>query len=227
MNKVLFYMSIVGFIISCNTKTSEKIQKNSKESFTINGRFIGLENQDAYLFVVKDTLLSLLDSTSIVDNKFYFTGNISHPHKAIIQLKSHSSAFPFILANESTEIILNEFKINESIISNSPINDELAKIKKQSSAIYQKIDYLFPQLQKARMENDFIALDKINIKIDSIEAENKAFIISYIKENLNNELSGLLLNDLWQSAEKDSVQFQNLAKKLAPEIQKTLNFPIN
>lgn len=220
-------MIFVGFIISCNTKTSEKILKNPKENFTINGSFIGLENQDAYLFVVKDTLLSLLDSASITDNKFHFTGNISHPHKAMIQLKNHSSAFPFILAKESIEITLNEIKINESIISNSPINDELAKIKKQSSAIYQKIDYLFPQLQKARMENDFKALDEINIKIDAIEAENKAFIINYIKRNHNNELSGLLLNDLWQSAEKDSIQFQKLAKNLSPEIQKSLNFPIN
>lgn len=227
MQKVLIYAILIGFIISCNTKPSENIQSKSKESFTISGNFIGNNNQDAFLYVVKDTALSLLDSASIIDSKFHFTGNISHPHKAIIQLKNHSSAFPFILTKESVKITLYELKINESIISNSPLNDELAKVKKQSSAIYQKIDYLFPQLQKARMENDFKTLDEINLKIDAIEAENKAFIISYIERNPNNELSGLLFNDLLQSAEKDSIQFQNLAKKLAPKIQNTLNFPIH
>lgn len=227
MQKALIYVILIGFIISCNTKPSENIQSKSKDSFTISGNFIGNNNQDTYLYVVKDTVLSLLDSTSIIDNKFHFTGNISYPHKAIIQLKNHSSAFPFILTKESIEITLNEVKINESIISNSPINDELAKIKKQSSAIYQKIDYLFPQLQKARMENDFKALDEINLKIDTIEAENKTFIINYIERNGNNELSGLLLNDLWQASKKDSIQFQNLAKNLAPEIQKMLHFSID
>lgn len=225
--KTLYLVILLCFVISCDTKPNEKHQSKSKDNFTINGKFIGDENQDAYLFIVKDTLLSLLDSASIIDHKFHFSGDIPYPHKAMIQIKNHSSAFPFILSKESIDITLNEFEINESVIQNSPINDELAKIKKQSSAIYQKIDYLFPQLQKARMENDYKSLDEINSKIEAIESENLAFITDYIVQNPNKELSGLLLNDLSQASGRDSTQIQNLAKKLAPEIQKTLNFPIN
>jgi len=227
MKNLLAYMFLIGFFISCNTKPAEKLASISKENFTIHGKCTGKKNQTVYLFILKDTVLFLVDSATINKDKFYITNKISRPYKALIQLKNHSLGFPFILTNESIEIELNENNINESTIKNSPINDEFANIRKQSTAIFQKIDYLFPQLQKARMENDFKTLDDINIKINDIETENNAFIVNYIQQNSNKPLSALLLNDLWKAPEKDSIKLQNLSKKLAPEIQKVLDFTIH
>lgn len=226
MNTFPVYIVLFCFLVSCQTKSHEGNLPISKENFTINGKCKSENNQMLYLYISNDTTLNLLDSVRVLDQIFQIEGSVPHPYKALIQFQDQSTAFPFILTNESIEIELDTSNVSASTITNSEINKDLASVKKASSAIYQKIDYLFPQLQKARMENDFVTLDKINQEINNIELENLNFLYNYIKENPKKELSGLLLNDLWKKAERDSLQLQNLARYLSPEIKNNLNFSI-
>ncbi len=227
MNSISAYLFLFCLLISCNTnKTNEKVPI-SENQFAINGICTNNDEQVIYLYVSKDTILFLMDSAKIVNKKFQIKGAVNQPYKAFLKLKDELYSFPFILTNEFIEIALNKSAISESTITNSVINTDLAEVQKVSSAIFQKIDYLFPQLQKARMENDFKSLGEINDNIDKIEQENLDFLYNYVSLNPKKELSGLLLNDLWNSTEKDSIQLQNLAKIVAPEIKKNLNFSIH
>lgn len=227
MNNLLVFFIFFGLFISCNSKTPKEQTSESIEQFTIDGTCSNKEEQIVYLFIIKDTVLTLLDSASVDNDKFQIKNTVSRPLKALIKIKDHHTAFPFILTNEIIEIELNENNSEESTVKNSPINEEFANLRKQSMSIFQKIDYLFPQLQKARMENDSKTLEEINTKINGIEKENKAFIIKYIQQNPDKHLPALLLNDLWNSPDRDSTQLQKLARNLAPEIQKTLEFTIH
>lgn len=227
MNIFHLYIVLCCFLVSCQSNSNKENLSFSKEKFTIKGKCKSENNQMLYLYIFDDTTLNLLDSVRVLDQIFQLEGSVSHPYKALIQFKDQSTVFPFILTNESIEIELDTSDLSESTIANSEINKDLALVKKASSEIYQEIDYLFPQLQKARMENDFVSLDKINQEIDNIERENLNFLYNFIKENPKKELSGLLLNDLWKNAERDSIQLQNLARNLSPEIINNLYFSIH
>jgi len=227
MNNFPVYIILVCLLVSCQTKSHEGNLPSSKEKFTINGKCKSESNQMLYLYISDDTTLNLLDSVRVLDQFFQIEGSVPHPYKAFIQFQDQSTAFPFILTNESIEIELDTSNLSESTIANSEINKDLASVKRVSSEIYQKIDYLFPQLQKARMENDFVSLNKINQEIDNIELENLNFLYNYIEKNPKKELSGLLLNDLWKKTERDSIQLQNLARNLSPEIKNNVYFSIH
>ena len=227
MNSSSAYLFLFCLLISCNTNKKTEKAPLSEDQFAINGICTSKDKQVIYLFVSKDTSLFLMDSVQVVDNKFQIKGAINHPYKAFLKLKDELHSFPFILTNESIEIALNKSDISKSTLTNSIINTDLAEVQKVSSAIFQKIDYLFPRLQKARMENDFESLNEINDKIDEIEKENVDFLHNYVRLNPKKELSGLLLNDLWNSTDRDSIQLLNLAKIIAPEIKRNLNFSIH
>lgn len=223
MKTFLHYLFLIYFIVSCNNKVIENNKQISKDSFTINGRIKNNNDQIIYLYSLKKSKPIVKDSTLIKNNKFQFKGIVTHPVKALLHTKHNNIGTPFILANESISIEL--YKMGNSSI-NSPINNEFEVLKKQSISIYQQIDYLFPQLQKARMENDYKTLTTINKEIKLIELESNTFIIDYIRNNPEKHLAALLLNDLWSTQDKDSVQLQIIAKILSPEIQRTLNFSI-
>jgi len=226
LNKVLFILIFLSFY-SCRNSQNDLSNSIKTNTYTINGEIFDKDKEIIYLKIITNNSLTSLDSSIIQNNSFLYKGTIDYPHKAILQIKNSSISFPFILANEQTTIKLNTAQMSKSSILNSPINTELKAIQTKSAAIYQNIDYLFPQLQKARMENDFESLDRINTEINAIIAKNQDYLFSYIQKHPSNHLSSLLLNDLWQSVEKDSIRLIILAKQLDPNIQKILNFSIH
>ncbi len=227
MYKILLFSFALFTFLSCKDQHNTVLKNTTKTNYFINGQAFDKEQETILLILLENKQLVIKDSTRIQQNKFNFSGTISYPHKALLQLKNHESSFTFILDKDSCQIELNTLQMQSSSISNSAINDELKVIRKQSEEIYRKIDYLFPQLQKARMENDYMKLEEINIKINNIIIENQEFLYHYIHQNFDQYLSGLLLNDLWLSTEKDSIKLQNLAKRLSPNVQKTLSFTIH
>jgi hypothetical protein len=228
MYRIVLFLTILFLLFSCKEKKKEKRKMDTQNTeYSINGFVFDKEQKIIYLKLLINNQLITKDSTRIQDSRFQFSGNIPHPYKALLQLEDYENAFTFILGIDSCIIELNTSQMQSSIIKESKINDELKIIQRRSGAIYRKIDYLFPKLQKARMENDFETLEKINIEINSIIAENQEYLYNYIHDHPNESLSGLLLNDLWLTPNKDSIQLQRLAKTLTLDTQKILNFSIH
>jgi len=226
MKKTVLYFITFLSLINCKEANKDSKSTQRATNYRIKGQVFDKENIIIYLKKFEANRFQIIDSTSIINNSFLFEGNSTIPKKAVLQLKNHSDHFFFILSNEKIEIALNTSQFANSSITNSLINTKLKQIQKNSAAIYQKIDYLFPQLQKARMENDYEKLKEINTKINAIVAENQTYLTSYIQEHPDEFIAGLLLNDLWNSPKKDSIQLTKLAKGLDPNIQKIIDFSI-
>lgn len=224
-NKLLILLVFISFL-ACKKAEKQTNTTPKKTTYHIKGSIFDKESEIVYLKLIKSNKLQIIDSSLINNEQFSFEGTVDFPKKAVIQLKNRNNPFFFILSNEQIEIALNTSQFAKSSVSNSLINAKLSQIQKQSATIYQKIDYLFPQLQKARMENDFLKLEEINKKINAIVSENQKFLITYIQENPNEYLSGLILNDLWNSSKTDSIQLFDLAKSLNPKVQKSIDFTI-
>ena len=219
------FLAYIVFFTSCeNNSDTTKINKKTNQ-YEINGEVKNRDNNWIYLSIINKNQFHILDSTQIINGKFRFTGKLEAPKKASLHMKKYDGFFVFILANETIKIELSN-NINKSLVYNSSTNDELQRVTKESEQIFKKIDYLFPLLQKARMENDAEKLELINNKIKAIIKENNKYITQYIIKHPNSYVSGILLNDLWNNPEKDSVYLIELAKKLPKNIQNNLDFVI-
>lgn len=182
--------------------------------------------EKVYLSYISADEIILIDSSLIKDQIFHLKGPIHFPKKAYIQFYPQGNSFPFILSGEKIEIQLNAHDLNASTIQNSTINKEWNALKQKSVEIYGDVDYLFPLMQKARIQNDYQTLTQINSKIDSIENLNRQYLLGYITQHLDNPLSVLILNDLYHNLQNDSLQIIQTSKKMSPELKKALDFEI-
>lgn len=206
---------------------SQENNADLKTKFKINGTVS--ENrgfEKVYLSLIVNNNYLLLDSSELKNNSFQFKGNIAFPKKAQLQFYQNGEIFPFVLGGENINIYLTVNSFQKSYIKNSPLNTEWNRLKINSYEIYGEVDYLYPAMQKARMQNDFKTLEKINKSIDSIENINRLFLLNYVNKNPNSHLSALILNDLFYSAKKDSMMIIGTGKKILPELQKALEFEV-
>jgi hypothetical protein len=224
MSNQIFFIAFSIFLMGCQSNDNNQ---DLKSKFKINGTIS--ENQGfekVYLSLIVNNNYLLLDSSDIKNNSFQFKGNIAYPKKAQLQFYQNGEIFPFILGGENMIINLTANSLHKSKIKNSPLNDEWNRLKINSQEIYGEVDYLYPVMQKARMQNDFKTLEKINNSIDSIENINRIFLLDYINKNSNSYLSALILNDLFYSAKKDSMRIIETSKKILPELKKALEFDV-
>lgn len=218
---------LLFFLLGCNIASKKEATTNLQKQYKLTGTLFDHNEELLFLYVYRSNKVQKKDSTRIENNQFYFLDRLDVPVKAALQLKNHTRYFSFILANDSMHIEMNTTDYAKSKIKHSPINSKLAAVQKKSAQIYRKIDYLYPQLQKARIENDVESLQNINRQIQLIIDQNQAFLYNYISRNPNDYLAALLLNDLWHTKDKDSIQLQKLALQLHPEVQKALDFAIH
>ena len=221
----LILVLVLSFCSCKHRNINPKENTQHQDIYQILGTVKQRDSTWVYLSLFEKNRIKLHDSALVNKDSFVFSGSVDYPRKAVIFLNKHDGVFIFILANESSHIVLAPV-LSKSQIYNSPINDSLNKVLQKSKHIYQKIDYLFPKLQKARVENNYENLKKIKRQIDQILLENNRYLLDYIKRHPHNAIAGILLNEMWADAQKDSLQLIETAKLLDKNIQKNLDFVI-
>lgn len=217
---------IVVFVVLVGYQCQDNDPNKLRSSFEINGQIVNNTKnfEKIYLGYELQNGFYLLDSAEIRDEKFRFKGKIAYPQKAQLVFYEFAQPFHFILTGEQIEVQIDANSITHSKYANSPINDEFQSLKYQSVAINNSIDYLYPTLQKARLENDYDALEKVISEIKKIEHQNNTFILNYIHKNPKTLLSALLLNDLYTSGTTDTLILKQTAQHIQPELKKALYF---
>lgn len=233
MKKIIgFYFSIFFILVSCDSSQKESIQKDKttkSEAFILNGTITDYLSDKVYLNQIIDNTYYPIDSTIITNNKFIFNGTVEYPERFALTFENYSAIIVLILENTNFQVEIDPLQIQEPIIIGSTLNSKLNEYKTHSKNIFKKIDYLFPQFQKARLENNANKLAEIGKKMKLIEEEFIAFSYQFIKQNSNSYVSGMILRDQLKSSIIDTLQiisaYKTLSTKVksAPDAQIVLN----
>lgn len=167
--------------------------------------------------------LSLIDSALINNNSGFFKGEIDFPERYIIAIKDIEGSKLIIVENDSIEINLDKNDIKLSVIQGSKINDELLQFQNASKRIGDKIELLFPDLQRARLNNDANTLEKISTQIAAIEQENINFNFKYVTQHPNSFISAMILNDLSKREEIDADKISNAYQSLSKKVKQSVD----
>jgi thiol-disulfide isomerase/thioredoxin len=211
---IIVFTLLMSFFYSCN-----KVEK----PWTINAKIEGAGISEAYLYKVSvDRTLSLMDSTSISQNKFSFNGLNDSDRPDVYSIKfnkGHGSGVTCLINNgdEINVEILGEYK---NIFSGNEIQTDYSKYmetKQQEVDLMKELmTRMDPKASKEQLEaNRKWYLDKSN----SINKE-KVNIISKIK---NSELNGYLaLEEILTSSIADKNKFEMYANALTDKGKKTV-----
>jgi len=214
--KVFLLISIIVLISSCGKEANTS--KNDT-SYLLNISIDDANGSKVYLQNLN--LLASIDSTTIVNGNAIFNGTVTTPERYLISIENVFGGKLIILENDSINVLVkNNDLINAQIIG-SKLNDELLSIQKKSEKIYAKIDLLFPDLQRARLENNAAKLSEISSKMKAIEQENIDFHFDYVQKHPNSYIAVMILSDLSKRDSIDTKKVKHLFDSFSSEVKKS------
>lgn len=220
---ILVFCSFLFIFFSCTSPKKKSIKENSTtvtNKFVLNGTITTNVSDKVYLNKILENTLYPVDSTNIIESQFNFKGIVDYPERFALTFNNYATPVVFILENIHFKIELDPNHFQDPTIINSPLNYKLNEYKTHSKNIFKKIDYLFPQFQKARLENDASELAKIGTKMKLIEEEFKEFSFQFIQNNQNSYVSGMILRDQLKSSTADTVKITNAYNLLSANVKK-------
>lgn len=223
--KHFFLLVIFSLILlSCKKYDSQEKQPTvsiptDTKGFELKGSLENFYPKKVYLNKIIENSLYPIDSSKVTNNTFNFKGMVEFPERFALTFQDFSSVVLLIIENTNFEIFLNSNQLNEPLIKGSKLNDKLSEYKTKSKQLFKKIDYLFPQFQKARLENDAKELHEIRIKMKSIEKEFINFSFDYILQNKNSYIAPIILRDQLKSTTIDTLRIKRTYQNLSNEIK--------
>ena len=224
MKNCLIILSCFFLFASCDQKNKiDKKATNSKNNltkgFTLQGELVNGEAFTVYLNKIIGNTVYQIDSAKIENNTFTVQGIVEYPERFAITFDTYASKTVLILENQPINITIDIEKVNDPIITGSPLNTKLDEFKNISKSIFRKIDYLYPRFQKARLENDVQKLEEIGKEMKSIEKEFQQFSFQFIKENNNSYIAPMLLSDQIKTSIIDTVSIKKSYQLLSEKVK--------
>ncbi|WP_157961091.1 DUF4369 domain-containing protein [Lutibacter citreus] len=211
---------MVGLICCKKESTQQKKAIAAiKNSFFIDGSIVNFNPRKIYLNKIIENSSYIIDSCKIENNKFSFKGSVEHPERFALSFEEYSSKAILIIENATITININGHSIDSPIIKGSELNDKMLSYQLKSKNIFKKIEYLFPQFQKYRLENNAEKLSEINIAMKKIEQEFIDFSYNFIQENSDSYISAIILRDQLKTKPIDTFKIINSFKNISDKVK--------
>ena len=209
--------------MGCKTDNTEEkaVAKTqiSKSAFEIKGSFDSYLCDTVYLNVIHDYLIIPIDSAEVADNTFSFKGVISEPERYALSFPNYSKRLILVVENASIDVKINTKDLENPVISGSPLNELMASYKTSSRVLFKEIESLFPQFQKARLENDAEKLTEIASLMKEIEQDVKRYTYTFITENSDSYIAAMILRDQLKIDPIDTLRIKGAYEVLSAKVK--------
>lgn len=224
--KRLFLLGIFSIILLSCKKNVPQVEQPiispppiTFNGFELNGKLENFYPKKVYLNKIIENSVYPIDSSDVLNNRFIFKGIVEFPERYALTFENYSSEAIFIIENTRFNLFISSKQMNEPSITGSQENTILSQYKVKSKQIFKKIDYLFPQFQKARLENDANSLDKIGNEMKNIEKEFTDFSFNFIMQHHKSYVAAMILRDQLKSTAVDTLRVKKTYQLLSDKIK--------
>ncbi|MEA3505714.1 MAG: TlpA disulfide reductase family protein [Bacteroidota bacterium] len=175
MRKLLYLLVFAVVFTACDT--------DNKNTFNLEGNFVGMENQKIILKSVKDNALVTVDSVNSVDGKFSFKGQIITPEQYFIVLENIGAEIPFF--NEAANITFSAHKdsLQTMKIEGSVSQDEYMAYSKQVFRFQGQLREIVGNYQAAAKTGDKATMTLCENQYNMIDSLKGAYNTKFINDN--------------------------------------------
>lgn len=226
MKHIFLLLIISTLIFSCKKNVTNSNQpfisselKSSK--FEINGRLENFFPEKVYLNKIIENSIYQIDSCIVNDNSFVFNGIVEFPERFALTFQNYSSIAVIIIENTTFDVFIDGKQISDPIVNGSNSNILLQLYKTKSKQIFKKIDFLYPQFQKARLENDAKKLSEIGLEMTKIEQQFSDFSFEFIQQNSQYYVAAMILRDQLKLSNIDTIRIRNTYNLLSENVKKS------
>ena len=169
------------------------ISCSKENNYTITASIDGIEDgRKVFLNFIDENKLSAVDTTTVTNNTFSFTGNIEAPDVYFISVDEIRNNLPFILENENITFTIYKDSINTSLIEGTKENDLLQGYSERANAIGKEIGALRSENVQAQKAKDTAWMNSLKGEYESLVNKGSEFDTQFIKDN-SESLMGLLI----------------------------------
>lgn len=228
----------MSFLYNCNGK-QDKTNRQQNDGYSVHGTIKGLQDGKIYLNhndVVSRTS-KVLDSASIKDGKFTFTGFIDHPDQ--VTLVSGDKYIRFFLENTEIEIFadvtipVERYEGIKATIKGSKLNDLYQEQQAKEKAIveqekYAELSKLEKAYQKAQQERDreegkkiYETLEKFKDLSSERSKELMNSKVKFIDKHPNSPVAPEVLGYMFSESSLSRNQMDDIMGKLSGDAKNT------
>ncbi|HAN78837.1 MAG TPA: alkyl hydroperoxide reductase [Bacteroidales bacterium] len=167
---------------------------NSEKSFTLTGTIEEAGKEMVYLTKAVDGVSTNIDSVALGEKgEFSFTGEIESPEVYSIKVGAERGVPVFMEAAKIT------FKAKFSDLANAEITgsksaDEFKALNDGLKPFYDKMNAMYQEYQAFAAVANQAGIDSISKAYDANDAEIKAYLVDYVKNNLKSHVSPYIVN---------------------------------
>lgn len=186
MQKLLIGLLVVAAVSSCGNKGKSDVAgaQPGDSSYTVTGKIQGLDTGWVVLYNVQKNA-DKPDSARIEKGSFEFKGFAAEPQLAFIMATNGPRQSPLAIFLEPGKIKIEALKdsVAKASVKGTPNQEDLAKFNAFMKPLEDKQKALYEQYQAAATANDPQKIGEIQKAAEGMEAENKALIQKFAKEN--------------------------------------------
>ncbi|MCG2461357.1 AhpC/TSA family protein [Flavobacteriaceae bacterium F89] len=215
MKKILFVLGIVATLIACN---------ESNKDFTVNGSISGdLENgTKVFLKKVGEQNRPVdIDTTTIEDGKFTFSGPAEKPEIHYIFIDKIRGNIPFVMEKGTIEVSAQKDSLSYAKLEGTVQNDLFAEYIKGSRKISERAMHINEDMRKASMTKDTVTMASLRDEYFELQEEAQNFEAAYVKEHPDALISALIIERMVSDPNAPKENIQKLFDGLTPEIKAT------
>ncbi len=190
MRKIGLFLLIGAVLISCKGKT---------DSYTINGKIVGIDSGTIYLqkFAVSDWVK--IDSAQLQKGSFTFKGKIGLPEMWFLTVKDKQVFLPVFVENANINVEVFADSVDKANISGSATHELYKKYQKQSDSLNKLMEVCYKDYKAASDAKDTLKMKKADSASESLDKAVKANVIAFAKANPASVVGPyLIMRSAWQ-----------------------------
>lgn len=191
MKKLMLAILSVAFLASCQDK-----------GYKINGTLEGAVAEKVILKDLVNGQPNTIDTAEVVDGVFTFTGAVDAPELFLAFVEGQREPIAFFVENTNITIKGKLEDIHNVEIEGSELNDKY-KVFIEGVPGMDRLKELQKEFYQAQMAKDKDKIQVLNEEANSIMGEQRAYNMSFIKENMDNALGALMTLQVARSLSLD------------------------
>jgi len=207
-NLVLF-ATIAALIYSCNPEPS----------YLITGDIEGAEGKMIYLMKRESGSWVRLDSITITDDFFQFSGRVNYPSAHYLRLEGERGYKMFLLENSDIIITGSADTLYDLKIVGSVANSEYEGYSREIEALFDNISELFDQQHMAIERGDSLVAVRIGKERAFLQENIIDYQVEFVRNNPGSFATPVVLRSLIASL--DAGELRELIELLKPDLLRT------
>jgi thiol-disulfide isomerase/thioredoxin len=216
MKKFVLPLLLSGILMACNT---------SPEGFKLEGTLNGEIENGTQVFLKKTdeaNQLIEIDTATIENGKFTFTGSSSMPELHYLLVNSVRGNIPVVIENGNIEVSAQKDSLAFAKIEGTLQNDLFADFLKDSRSLAQRAKSMSDEMRNASGINDTASMASLRDEYFELQEEAKTFELKFAKENPDALISALIIEKVLTTKALPEKEIQELYDALSPKIKETV-----